>query len=178
MLKFFVIIRLQVMNISIRQINEKQWQEFREIRLKALQSDPKVFGSHYEREVNKSKQDWKEWAGDKHQGLFLIYDDEKLIGMTGIFIPQDTTAKTTAVLWGSWLAPDYRRKGISHLMYKTRIDWAKQQPELRRIEVSHRESNVASKFANQKHGFKLIKEEDKVWHDGISEKDVIYELKI
>ena len=86
--------------------------------------------------------------------------------------------KTTAVLWGSWLAPDYRRKGISDLMYKTRIDWAKQNKTLRRIEVSHRESNLASKSANQKHGFKLIKEESKEWHDGISEKDVIYELTL
>lgn len=166
------------MNISIRQIGKSEWEEFREIRLKALKSDPEVFGSHYEREVNKSKQDWKEWAGAENQGLFLIYDDEYLIGMTGIFVPQDTVEKTKAVLWGSWLEPEYRRKGISDLMYKARIEWAKQKPELKRIEVSHRESNLASKYANQKHGFKLVKEEDKIWHDGRKEKDVIYELKI
>ncbi len=164
------------MNISIKKINKKDWREFREIRLKALQSDPKVFGSHYGREKNYSKQDWKEWIGAKNQAIFFIYDDEKPIGMTGIYIPQDTVTKTTAVLWGSWLEPEYRRKGISDLMYKARINWAKKQPELKRIEVSHRESNVASKYANQKHGFRLVKEEDKVWHDGISEKDVIYEL--
>ncbi len=166
------------MNISIRQINKDDWQEFSEIRLKALQSDPKVFGSHYEREKNYSKQDWIEWVGAKNQAIFFIYDEEKPVGMTGIYIPQDTSAKTTAVLWGSWLEPDYRRKGISDLMYKARINWAKSQPELKRIEVSHRESNVASKYANQKHGFQLVKEEDKVWHDGISEKDVIHELKL
>jgi RimJ/RimL family protein N-acetyltransferase len=166
------------MKIKIRQICENDWQEFREIRLKALKSDPKVFGSHYEREKNKSRQDWKEWAGAENQAIFFLYDNGKSIGMTGIYIPQDTVTKTTAVLWGSWLEPEYRHKGISELMYKARIDWAKDQPDLRRIEVSHRESNLASKFANQKHGFKLVKEEDKEWHDGISEKDVIYELKI
>jgi RimJ/RimL family protein N-acetyltransferase len=166
------------MNITIRQINKNDWLEFREIRLKALQSDPKVFGSYYEREVNKSKQDWIDWVGAKHQAIFIIYDDETPIGMTGIYIPQDTVTKTTAVLWGSWLESKYRRKGISELMYKARIDWAKSQPEIKRIEVSHRESNVASKYANQKHGFKLLKEKDKVWQDGVSEKDVIYSLDI
>lgn len=166
------------MNISIKQIDESDWKEFREIRLKALQSDPEVFGSHHAREKNKSKQDWIEWVGAKNQAIFFIYDDELPIGMTGIYIPQDTVAKTTAVLWGSWLEPDYRRKGVSETMYKARIDWAKQQAELKRIEVSHRESNLASKYANQKHGFKLIKEEEKEWHDGITEKDVIYELKL
>lgn len=166
------------MNIKIKQLNENDWREFREIRLRALLSDPKVFGSHYEREKNYSKQDWKEWVGANNQAIFFICDDEITIGMTGIYIPQDTVTKTTAVLWGSWLEPDYRRKGISELMYKARIDWARSQPELKRIEVSHRESNVASKFANQKHGFQLVKEENKEWHDGIEEKDVIYELKL
>ncbi len=166
------------MEISIRQKNENDWQTFREIRLKALKNDPKVFGSNHEREVNKSKQDWKEWIAEASQAIFFIYDVETPIGMTGIFVPQDTVEKSKAVLWGSWLEPDYRRKGLSNLMYKARIDWAKEQPEIRRIEVSHRESNLASKYANQKHGFKLVKEEDKVWHDGVSEKDVIYSLDI
>ncbi len=166
------------MNISIKQINIDDWEDFREIRLKALKSDPKVFGSHFDREKTYSKQDWKEWVGAKGQAIFFIYDDKKIIGMTGIYIPQDTVEKTTAVLWGSWLKPKYRRNGISNLMYETRIEWAKQHPELKRIEVSHRESNVASKYANQKHGFKLLKEEDKEWHGGIEEKDVIYELKL
>lgn len=166
------------MNIFIRQIDESDWQEFREIRLKALKSDPKVFGSNYEREKTYSKQDWKKWVGAKNQAIFFIYDDEMPIGMTGIYIPQDTVTKTTAILWGSWLESDYRRKGVSRLMYKARIDWAKQNKNLRRIEVSHRESNLASKYANQKHNFKQIKEEDKKWHDGIMEKDVIYELNL
>lgn len=166
------------MNISIRQIDKNDWQEFREIRLKALQSDPKVFGSNYEREIKFSNQEWKDWCGAKNQAIFFILVDENPIGITGIFIPQDTDEKIKAVLWGSWLESDYRRQGISELMYQARIDWAKQQPELKIIEVSHRESNVASKFANQKHGFKLVKEESKMWHDGIEEKDVIYELNL
>ena len=166
------------MNISIRQINENDWRIFREIRLKALQTDPKVFGSNYEREVNKSKRDWQEWIGEKGGAIFFIYDEETPIGMTGIYTPRDTVEKSKAVLWGSWLEPEYRRKGLSDLMYKARIDWAKGQPEIRRIEVSHRESNLASKYANQKHGFKLLEEKEKVWHDGKTENDVIYSLYI
>ena len=166
------------MNISIKQIGKNDWKDFRNIRLKALKSDPEVFGSHYEKEKNYTKQDWQEWVGAKDQAVFFIYDDEKPIGMTGIFVPQDTVEKSKAVLWGSWLEPEYRRKGMSEMMYKSRIEWAKQQPEIRRIEVTHRKSNVASKYAIQKHGFKLVKEVNKVWHDGVQEKDVIYQLVI
>ena len=166
------------MRISLRQINKADWEQFRAIRLKALQTDPKVFGSNYERESKKSTGDWKDWVRAKNQAIFMLFDDTEPIGMTGIYIPQDTVGKSKAVLWGSWLEPEYRRKGLSDLMYKVRIDWAKQQPEIRRIEVSHRESNLASKYANQKHGFKLVEEQEKTWHDGISEKDVIYALNL
>lgn len=166
------------MAISIKQIGENDWREFRDIRLKALQTDPKAFGSHYDREILFSKQEWNEWVSRTNQGIFLIYDDENAIGVTGIYIPQDIVVKYKAVLWGSWLEPEYRRKGISDLMYKTRIEWAKQHKNLRLIEVSHRESNAASKHANQKHGFRLVKEVEKEWHDGITEKDVMYELDL
>ena len=166
------------MKIFIKQISSSAWKEFREIRLKALQADPKVFASHYEKEKTNSKQDWIDWVKEKGQAIFLIYDNEIPIGMTGIFISQDTVTKTTAILWGSWLEPDYRRKGISDYMYKARIEWAKNQHELKRIVVSHRESNIASKFANQKHGFQYVREENKVWHDGLEEKEFYYELKI
>ena len=166
------------MKISIRQINENDWQDFRELRLKALRSDPKVFGSNYEREKNKSKLDWKEWVGEKHQAIFFLYDGEKLIGMTGVFIPQDTVEKSTAYLWGSWLEQGYRRKGLSELMYKARIDWAKGNPSIRRIVVSHRESNSASKFANQKHGFVESHRSQKDWVDGSTEDEVFYALTL
>lgn len=45
-----------------------------------------------------------------------------------------------------------------------------------RIIVSHRESNVSSKFANQKHGFRWTYDNERIWNDGLREKERFYEL--
>jgi RimJ/RimL family protein N-acetyltransferase len=81
-------------------------------------------------------------------------------------------------LWGSWLDPNFRGKGLSELMYQTRIDWAKRQPTVERIIVSHRASNFASKHAILKHGFVRTHSTEKIWSDGLTDDDVHYELKI
>jgi RimJ/RimL family protein N-acetyltransferase len=61
-------------------------------------------------------------------------------------------------------------------MYKARIKWAKAHPTVERLIVTHRASNLASKFANQKHGFVFTHTHQKIWHDGVLEDEVYYEL--
>ena len=63
-------------------------------------------------------------------------------------------------------------------MYKARIDWANDQPNVEKIIVSHRASNLASKYANQKHGFIETHKKEKIWTDGATEDEIFYELKI
>lgn len=164
------------MNISIRQLTEDDWRKFSQVRLRALKTDPMVFGSTYERESKFAENDWRERLRASDSAIFVIFDDEKPIGMTGVSIFRDDPTKRTAIFWGSWLEPDYRIKGISDLMYKTRLDWAKNYPGIERIIVSHRASNLASKYANQKHGFVFTRTHEKVWIDGAVEDEICYEL--
>lgn len=72
----------------------------------------------------------------------------------------------------------FRGNGLSELMYQTRINWAKAQPTVEKIIVSHRASNLASKRANQKHGFVCTHKIEEVWTDGGVEDEIFYELKI
>ncbi|MCA1625255.1 MAG: GNAT family N-acetyltransferase [Acidobacteria bacterium] len=166
------------MNISIRQLTEDDWRDFSRVRLKALQTDPEVFGSNYEKESQMTEAEWRGRLQAKDNAIFLIYAGDMPIGMTGVSINWNDPTEKTALLWGSWLAPRARRKGLSELMYQTRINWAKQQPTVEKIIVSHRASNVASKYANQKHGFVLTHKTEKVWTDGATEDEIFYELKI
>jgi RimJ/RimL family protein N-acetyltransferase len=166
------------MNISIRQLTETDWLEFAQIRLKALQTDPSVFGSNYERESQMTEENWREKLRSKDNAIFLIYENKTPIGMTCVSVDRNDETKKTALLWGSWLAPDFRGKGLSELMYQTRINWAKQQPTVEKIIVSHRASNISSKCANQKHGFVETHKTQKVWTDGATEDEIFYELLI
>ena len=166
------------MSITIRRLTKDDWLEFSQVRLKALQTDPEVFGSNYEKESQLTEAEWRGRLQAKDNAIFLIYENEKPIGMTGVSVDRDDATKKTALLWGSWLAPHFRGKGLSELMYQTRINWAKEQPTVEKIIVSHRASNLSSKYANQKHGFVATHKNEKVWTDGATEDEIFYELKM
>jgi RimJ/RimL family protein N-acetyltransferase len=166
------------MNIAVRQLTVDDWRSMREIRLKALQSDPLVFGSNYEKESKMTEDDWKSRLQADYNAVFMLFDGEKPIGMTSVGVDREDASGKTALLWGTWLEPEYRGRGLSALIYKTRIEWAKARPAIEKIIVSHRASNLASKHANQKHGFVFTHTQEKVWTDGATEDEVCYELKI
>lgn len=166
------------MSIRIRQLNENEWAEFSRIRLQALSTDPQVFGSNYEKESRMTESEWRVRLRAKDNAIFLIYENETPIGMTCVSVDRNDATKKTALLWGSWLAPSFRGKGLSELMYRTRLEWAKTQPTVEKIIVSHRASNLASKRANRKHGFVSTHKSEKTWTDGAIEDEIFYELKI
>lgn len=166
------------MRVSIKQLAENDWRLLSEIRLKALQSDPSVFGSNYELESKFTQNEWRSRLQSDDSAIFMIFDEETPIGMTGVSVIRDDPTQRTAIYRGSWLAPAFRQKGLSDLMYRTRIEWAKARPGIERIIVSHRASNVASKYANQKHGFVFTRTHEKIRTDGKLEDEVCYELKL
>ena len=166
------------MSISIRQLGEDAWRQFSQIRLKALQTDPLVFGSNYESESKFTEDDWRSRLQADDSAIFMIFDEETPIGITGVSVFRDDPTRRTAIFWGSWIAPAYRRKGLSDLMYGARLEWAKARPGIERIIVSHRASNLTSKYANQKHGFVFTGTHEKIWADGKLEDEVCYELKL
>ena len=166
------------MSILIRQLTGNDWREFSQIRLKALQTDPTVFGSNYQIESQMTEAEWQSRLQAKDNAIFLIFENETPIGMTCVSVDRDDPTKKTALLWGTWLEPHFRGKGLSKLMYQTRINWAKEHPTVEKIIVSHRASNLSSKYANQKHGFVLTHKIEKVWTDGATDDEIFYELKI
>jgi RimJ/RimL family protein N-acetyltransferase len=164
--------------IAIRQFEERDWPLLKQIRLKALKSDPGVFGSNFAKESGMSDDEWRGWLTNLDAVSFGIFDDDKIIGMTGIAIHRDDPTRKTAILWGSWLEPAYRGRGISEQMYKVRIEWAKKHPICEKIIVSHRASNTASERANQRQGFIHTHTTHKEWPDGTMDDDLFYELKV
>jgi len=166
------------MDISIRQLLENDWETVCSIRLKALQSDSGVFSATYEDAAKRTDADWKAYLTGINTAVFSVFDDGQPIGMTGISIERDDPTYKNAFLWGSWLEPAYRGKGISKLMYAARLKWARQHPTCEKIIVSHRESNIASKFANQKHGFAYTHTEERRWPDSKIENELFYEINI
>ena len=163
-------------DVEIRLFQPAEWQYYKGVRLKALKSDPAVFGSNFIKESAYPDERWQQQLENVDCGVFGVLHFGDVIGMTGIVLDREN--ETTAKLWGSWLEPNWRGKGLSGGMYKARIEWAKQHPQVQRIIVSHRQSNTASKKANQKHGFIFTHAADHQWPDGATEPELFYKLAV
>jgi RimJ/RimL family protein N-acetyltransferase len=163
-------------DVVVRRFEPSEWTAFREVRLRALLADPTVFSSSHASESARTDAQWQERLADPDCGVFGVFVDGALVGMTGIYVTREDP--TVAGLWGSWLAPEHRRRGLSVPMYEARIAWARARPELRRILVSHRAGNEASRRANQKHGFVWTHSGDLTWRDGVTEPEVCYALEL
>jgi len=149
------------------------------VRLRALKSDPSVFGATYEDKTKMADGEWQTILKNQDEAIFGIFNGAALIGLTAISIHRDDPEKKQALLWGSWLELEYRGRGVSKMMYEARLDWAQRHPTCEKIIVGHRDSNLASKFANQKYGFVYTStEKARRWPDGKVEDLHNYELII
>ena len=162
--------------ITIRPLTEDDWQAFSELRLAALKECPGFFGKSYEEEKNNTQVSWQEWFEQEGKCIFGIFDYEKLMGIQGIATyNMDSTA---GMIWGSYISPQYRGHSYSPILYKACVDWGIKYLPWKKIVVSHREDNEASKKANQKFGFVFTYRESKTWPDGKTIDQLWYELEL
>jgi len=162
-------------NYSLQRLLPFKWEEYKSIRLEALQTNAEMFGSNYVKEAAYSQNDWVSFLEDDTRAMFALYDKESLIGLTGVTLKKEDA--TTAILFASFIKPSYRNKGLSELFYQARIEWARQK-KCNSIIVSHRAGNEVSKAAIQRFGFKFTSAKRVMWHDGVCADELLYCLQL
>jgi len=160
---------------SLRRLLPNEWKIYREIRLEALQEEPAVFGANYDEQFKKADEEWQNRLLDPDAAMFILVNRDEVIGMTGIYVPKDTPDQ--AKLIASYIRKPYRGRGLSALLYRARLDWARGRG-LKSVIVAHRASNLASKGANQKFGFIYTHTDTNQWPDGIESDQHWYKLDL
>ena len=174
----FIVMNEKMKNAEFRlqKLMSADWLLLKQMRLEALLNEKMVFGGSYEEESLRSDDDWKIRLSGGDKAYFSIFDrNQNCIGLTGIFKHKDIEG--AAILVASYIRAQYRGLGLSSLLYQARIEWAKENG-FKKIIVSHREGNLASKSANQRAGFHYTHSEEKVWPDGQSAQNLFYELNL
>lgn len=157
---------------NIRLLQEDEASLYKSMRLEAIQTEPAMFRCSTPAEAELSDEEWQERI--KHpRAVFGLFEGEQLIGMTSILLLDEEEG----YLGQSYIRKDYRGKKLSGLLYRIRMDWAKKM-QLKRLSVSHRESNIISKAANQRSGFKYSHQESVNWLDGTTEDALYYILEL
>ncbi|MGH2950158.1 MAG: GNAT family N-acetyltransferase, partial [Solirubrobacteraceae bacterium] len=94
--------------MEVRRLREGEGALVRELRLRALCDAPYAFSSSLEREAAYPPEHWERLVGDP---VFIAVEGAEWLGMAGGYLPRDKPG--TGVLWGLWVAPGARRRGLA-----------------------------------------------------------------
>lgn len=137
------------MSISIRQIGPDDAALYRAIRLQALLGDPRAFGSDHETESQKPLEWYAQSARDC--AVFIAFDDDTPIGMAGFFRAAGLKSRHIGYLFGVFVAPSGRRRGVGEGLIAAVIDHAKS--EVSQIRLAVGTYNHGAQALYQRHGF-------------------------
>lgn len=161
---------------SIRQLIAADMETYKAIRLEALQKEPGNFGNSYNTEAAYPEETWVRRLTNPAGACFGLYYENTLIGITAIVVT-DNNKPQEAYMTQSYIRKEHRGKGLSQLLYNARIGWANQH-NIKRLIIGHRETNIASKRANQHFGFVYSHSEPRTWPDGVIENMFYYCLDL
>lgn len=107
----------------IRQLEADDWQLLRDVRLRALTSDPDAFLTTHAEAAQSTEELWRTRAAVRVDGAAFVLDhDGRGEGLVSCFVADDPS---TVFLVGMWVAPAWRGTGVARGLVERVVDWAR-----------------------------------------------------
>jgi GNAT superfamily N-acetyltransferase len=163
------------MEYTIRQFLPHEGEMYKSIRLEALQLSHGMFGNSHATEAAYNDSLWQDRLKSPTTACFGLFGNDELIGLTSIVCNAERPDE--AYMTQSYIREEHRGLGLSKLLYEARIAWARAHG-VKLLTIGHRESNLASKAAVQRFGFRHSHRETRQWPDGATEDMIYYSLDL
>lgn len=137
--------------ITIRQLKIEDVDDFKTIRLSALEQAPEMFGSTYMVESLRPIEMFIERI--MSNVIFGAYKNKQIIGVIIFHREHGLKSSHKANLFGFFIEPDYRNQGTASKLLQTAIQYGQQCVE--QITLSVVSDNTSALHLYQKHGFKV-----------------------
>ena len=141
--------------IELRVLSSKDAAEFQRLRLEGLRESPTAFSSSYEDERESDLARVAERiASDSRRALFGAFDGDELVGLAGFHRETGRKLEHKAFIWGMYVTPRCRRRGIGRQLIERVLSHAAEQTGLRRINLGVNAANAAAIGLYEAVGFK------------------------
>jgi ribosomal protein S18 acetylase RimI-like enzyme len=146
--------------ISIAPARVDEWPKYKALRLEALRTDPQAFGSAYEDEVAKADEDWIKTIRAASQPdadiLLIARHGEQWVGMAGAFFGKAQKRQHLATIWGVYVNPQYRGRGIGKRLLEAVLREVAGRPGILKVTLSVTTDQLAAIGLYQRLGFNVI----------------------
>ena len=160
--------------MEIRVLHTNDAASFQHLRLNALRECPTAFSSSYEEECDiPLSRVGERLSPTPDRAVFGAFDDGRLIGIVGLQRESHRKLSHKAFIWGVYVAPTHRKRGVGRRLLQATLDHAASMPGLRQVILSSNAANVASSALYKALGFEPFGVEkgflmvDGVLHDEI-----------
>jgi GNAT superfamily N-acetyltransferase len=109
--------------MEVRRSGAADWEELRDLRLRALADAPDAFASTLAREAAFPEEVWRERAqGGRRSANLIAREDGAAVGMAAIFAAPGAPGSVQLV--AMWVDPRHRRRGVAMALIEQAVRWA------------------------------------------------------
>jgi ribosomal protein S18 acetylase RimI-like enzyme len=143
---------------KIREVQLWDVEIFWKLRLEALRLNPEAFGASYEDSVRESMSDVVKRIRNDEDNFILgaFTEDGKMIAMIGFRREQATKLRHKGLIWGVYVTPEYRGKGIARELFTEVIARGRELGNLKQINLSVVTTNYAAFELYKQLGFEAF----------------------
>ncbi|MDX2105559.1 MAG: GNAT family N-acetyltransferase [Candidatus Melainabacteria bacterium] len=148
-------------NKLIRELNESDVESFWKLRLRALKEEPESFGASYEESVDMSIEGAANRLQKSDDAFVLGAFNPDLVGMLGLYRRQGLKLRHKGIIWGMYVAPERRGKGLGKALLSAAIERASAIPDLEHLMLSVVTTKEAARKLYLSLGFQIYGVENK-----------------
>jgi ribosomal protein S18 acetylase RimI-like enzyme len=127
-----------------------RWEEYKNLRLEALQNVPQAFLDDPVQAVKTSPEEWQK----KIINMYFAEVDSKWIGMIGAYQDEKTKLKHILNVVSFYVSPEYRGIGAGKALLEQVIKDAQQNPEIKKLQLGVVTTQAPAQHVYETLGFK------------------------
>ncbi len=151
--------------ITVRGLGEDEWEQYRSVRLAALEESPEAFVATLEEERGFDEQLWRRRMSRSRRLLAEV--DGEAVGVASLG-PAGDESGTVSQLFGLWVRPSSRGSGVASRLVQAGADAAREQGQTHLVYWVGTENGRAVAFASgfgfrptdQRRPMRVVSDED------------------
>ncbi len=125
------------------------------LRREALETDPLAFGASIDDDRGLSLEFVRgALRDDQEQAVFGYFEGGRLAGMVGLLRAAALKRRHTAVIWGIYITPSARTKGVGRALLQAAIERARAWPDVEQLHLSVTDTAVVARAMYEAAGFR------------------------
>lgn len=142
------------MNLVYRSLTPDDLDDYIAIRREMLEKTPHHFASSPADDRSNDREAMRSILGGAPTNrVFAAFDGERLVGVTGALVEPKVKRRHALYVWGVYVAPTHRRRGIARRLLADVLSMARALPDVRQIDLGVSAEAPAARALYESLGF-------------------------